>query len=395
MPEEIAGFCAGKRAVLVVEEGQPEFIEQEIARDAAPRATSPTPVAGQGPAADGRRIHGRGRSRAGSPSSSAAHAPELPTSTRATRGSTRRDARRDAVAKALGSAAAGAAAAVLHRLSRAAGVRGAEARAAGRSARCTSRPTSAATAFATFEPFSIGPLDPRLRHEPREPRGRVADDARRALAIMGDGGFWHNGLVTGVQSALFNGDDAVLADHEERLHVGDRHAGDHVDAGDAAQGAADDKGAASSTRNQHDRDARCEGIGVEVAAHGATATTSTTMRATLEEAFTTDFAGLKVIIAEGECQLERQRRVKPWRAELRARGQARRARQVRRRRGHVLGRPLVHPAVGLPDAVGQGQRRPAARSTRWRPCSTAASAAGCAARTRTRRRCARRSTAPR
>jgi len=39
------------------------------------------------------------------------------------------------------------------------------------------------------------------------------------------------------------------------------------------------------------------------------------MRRTLEEAFTTDFAGLKVIVAEGECQLERQRRVKPWRAQ--------------------------------------------------------------------------------
>jgi indolepyruvate ferredoxin oxidoreductase alpha subunit len=33
---------------------------------------------------------------------------------------------------------------------------------------------------------------------------------RRTLAIMGDGGFWHNGLLTGVQSALFNDDDAVL-----------------------------------------------------------------------------------------------------------------------------------------------------------------------------------------
>src|SRR4026209_1849173 len=33
---------------------------------------------------------------------------------------------------------------------------------------------------------------------------------RRSLAIMGDGGFWHNGLITGVQSALFNKDDAVL-----------------------------------------------------------------------------------------------------------------------------------------------------------------------------------------
>jgi len=44
------------------------------------------------------------------------------------------------------------------------------------------------------------------------------------------------------------------------------------------------------------------------------------MRTTLEEAFTTDFAGLKVIIAEGECQLERQRRVKPWRAKLESEG---------------------------------------------------------------------------
>jgi indolepyruvate ferredoxin oxidoreductase, alpha subunit len=40
------------------------------------------------------------------------------------------------------------------------------------------------------------------------------------------------------------------------------------------------------------------------------------MRKTLQEAFTTDFPGLKVIIAEGECQLERQRRVKPWIAGL-------------------------------------------------------------------------------
>jgi len=45
------------------------------------------------------------------------------------------------------------------------------------------------------------------------------------------------------------------------------------------------------------------------------------MRRTLEEAFTTDFAGLKVIVAEGECQLERQRRIKPWIAGLLARGE--------------------------------------------------------------------------
>ena len=30
VPEEISGFCAGKRAVLIVEEGAPDFIEQAI-----------------------------------------------------------------------------------------------------------------------------------------------------------------------------------------------------------------------------------------------------------------------------------------------------------------------------------------------------------------------------
>ena len=41
----------------------------------------------------------------------------------------------------------------------------------------------------------------------------------------------------------------------------------------------------------------------------------------LVEAFTTPFAGLKVIVAEGECQLERQRRIKPWLKSLLERGQ--------------------------------------------------------------------------
>src|SRR5262245_63676390 len=33
---------------------------------------------------------------------------------------------------------------------------------------------------------------------------------RRPIAVMGDGGFWHNGLVTGVASNLFNKGDGVL-----------------------------------------------------------------------------------------------------------------------------------------------------------------------------------------
>jgi indolepyruvate ferredoxin oxidoreductase alpha subunit len=44
------------------------------------------------------------------------------------------------------------------------------------------------------------------------------------------------------------------------------------------------------------------------------------VRKTLVDAFTSDFNGLKVIIAEGECQLERQRRIKPWLAGLLKKG---------------------------------------------------------------------------
>jgi indolepyruvate ferredoxin oxidoreductase alpha subunit len=45
------------------------------------------------------------------------------------------------------------------------------------------------------------------------------------------------------------------------------------------------------------------------------------VKALLKDAFTSDFNGLKVIIAEGECQLERQRRIKPQVAQQRARGE--------------------------------------------------------------------------
>src|SRR3546814_11208289 len=32
---------------------------------------------------------------------------------------------------------------------------------------------------------------------------------KRAIAIMGDGGFWHNGLTSGIGNAVFNKDDSV------------------------------------------------------------------------------------------------------------------------------------------------------------------------------------------
>jgi indolepyruvate ferredoxin oxidoreductase, alpha subunit len=57
-PEELTEFCVGKRAVLMVEEGQPEYIEQELATMLR-RADIQTPLARQGHARRRRRILGR------------------------------------------------------------------------------------------------------------------------------------------------------------------------------------------------------------------------------------------------------------------------------------------------------------------------------------------------
>ena len=65
-------------------------------------------------------------------------------------------------------------------------------------------------ALATFEPFSSGHSILGYGMSLASRAGVSPMMQRRTLAIMGDGGFWHNGLLTGVQAALFNGDDAVL-----------------------------------------------------------------------------------------------------------------------------------------------------------------------------------------
>ena len=70
VPEELREFCAGKRAVLVVEEGHPDYIEQADQRRAAPRR-HPDPRSRQGTAAEGRRIHLRRAAARASPASSA------------------------------------------------------------------------------------------------------------------------------------------------------------------------------------------------------------------------------------------------------------------------------------------------------------------------------------
>jgi indolepyruvate ferredoxin oxidoreductase alpha subunit len=126
------------------------------------------------------------------------------------------------------------------------------------------------------------------------------ETSRRAISIMGDGGFWHNGIASSVGNAVFNKSDNVII---------------VVDNGySAATGGQDIL--SSSAANP----IRATGNPIEKAVRGMGATwvktlTNTydlkTMTATLRDALTTPAKGPKVIVAQSECMLNKQRRVKP------------------------------------------------------------------------------------
>jgi indolepyruvate ferredoxin oxidoreductase alpha subunit len=115
-----------------------------------------------------------------------------------------------------------------------------------------------------------------------------------------------------VQSALFNGDDAVLLIFKNGYTsaTGTQEIISTPSLGVRERAA--DKTASLVGDNQV-IERTLEGLGVQWLRRVDSYKVDE-MRRTLEDALTTDFAGLKVVIAEGECQLERQRRVKPWRA---------------------------------------------------------------------------------
>jgi len=135
---------------------------------------------------------------------------------------------------------------------------------------------------------------------------------------MGDGGFWHNGLLTGVQSALFNNDDAVLLIFKNGYTSATGTQDILSTPSNAAKDSAEDKRDSVVHTNQAIENT-LKGMGVQWLRTVNTYEVAE-MRKTLNEAFTTDVTGLKVIVAEGECQLERQRRIKPWIASLLKKG---------------------------------------------------------------------------
>jgi indolepyruvate ferredoxin oxidoreductase, alpha subunit len=302
VPEELTDFSKNKKAVLVLEEGQPEFIEQEIAtvlRRADVQA----------------RLHGKDCMHMagdynveslvrGLTKFLSQHAPHLNTAAgHSWLSSVQRT--KEKAAELLGTLPM---------------------RPPSFCTGCPERPVFSAMklvaqdigrphvsmdvgchCFGSFEPFSQGNTLLGYGMSLASAAGVGPMSSRRPVAIMGDGGFWHNGLLSGVASNLMNKGDGVLVIMKN--------------------------GYASATGTQEllsspPEDARMVAVG-QSAAHADTTIEDTLkglgvkwlrtvnnykvgeVAKVYKEAMRTDYNGLKVIVAEGECQLERQRRLKP------------------------------------------------------------------------------------
>src|SRR5205823_3687623 len=152
--------------------------------------------------------------------------------------------------------------------------------------------------FATFAPFSLGNSILGYGMSLASAAAVGPNLERRPIAIMGDGGFWHNGLITGVTGNLFNKGDGVLIVMQN--------------------GYTSATGLQYMPSSKTSRQGVAPGMAIEKTLRALGVSWLRTVRSysvaamvkTLKEAMRTAERGLKVIIADGECQLARQRRVR-------------------------------------------------------------------------------------
>ncbi len=292
VPDEIEDFCRGKRAVLVVEEGYPEYIEQAV-NTILRRANIDTPLMGKGclPEAGeytaGVLIAGLRKFvvEAGHESALASHgAPSTPDS--------------DIVANL------------------AAGI---PPRPPGFCTGCPERPIFSAMRlaqdelgerhvsadigchlFSSMPPFNIGASTMGYGLGAASAAGLNIGKGKRAISVMGDGGFWHNGLSSGIANAVFNKSDdvIVLVDNFYTSATG-------------GQDILSSRASNTFRSTKHPLEQAVKGVGVEWVKRIDRTYDVNAMRDLLKEALTTKAPGPKVVIASSECMLNRQRREKP------------------------------------------------------------------------------------
>jgi len=158
--------------------------------------------------------------------------------------------------------------------------------------------------FAALPPFEIGGSTMGYGLGPASNAAFDGGGARRAVSFIGDGGFWHNGLSSSIGNMVFNRSDsvAIVVDNYYSAATGGQ---------DVLSSRA--KNPSKATGNPISR--ALEGVGVKWVRQIDRTYDVGHMRDTIREALTTDYDGPKLIVASSECMLNRQRREKPLRAQ--------------------------------------------------------------------------------
>lgn len=295
VPDQITDFCAGKDAVLILEEGNPEYIEHQI-NSIARRADLQTRIHGKDIMPPGGEYTGAVLLEGLAAFFEAAPQREIDLSSIAI-ARERLDETRNSAAEAIG-------APLPHRPPQFC-------------TGCPERPVFSALkllqsrigkvhisadigchAFGTFEPFSMGNSILGYGMSLASAAAVAPFQQKRSISIMGDGGFWHNGITTGVIGTMLNEGDSVLI----IMQNGYTSATGQQFIPNSAAG----KGGRTPGM---EIEATLRALGVPWLRRVRTYGVSKMMEA-LEEALTTEEPGLKVIIADGECQLARQRRLR-------------------------------------------------------------------------------------
>ncbi len=314
IPEEVVQFCSGKSAVLIVEEGQPAYIEESILATLRRHEVNAT------------RIFGK---QAGKQDNVV-----FPLAGEYTGETVLNGVARFVEAAAPRGLDLSAVRATYERLvsskKKAADMLGVPvpARPPGFCVGCPERPVFSAMKlverdqgklhisadigchlFSTLPPFNIG--NTVLGYGLGLASNSAIDPlfSRRTVTIMGDGGFWHNGLTSGIANSVFNRDDGILVIMKN--------------------GYTSATGTQNIPSSPHQTEFKAADMGIERTLKGLGVSWMKTvnnyhvadMAKTLRDAMTSSYQGLKVIIAEGECQLERQRRIKPINAAKMQRGE--------------------------------------------------------------------------
>jgi len=292
--DELVDFCRSKRAVLIVEEGQPDYIEQALYK-----ILCKADVAA--------KIHGKGVLPMAGEYTAAVLTAGMRSFLASVMPSLLSDQARAPNVQAVADAKLKALAEVV------------PPRPPGFCTGCPERPIFAAMKlvekdlgphhvaadigchlFSILPPFNVGATTMGYGLGPASAAAFNVPAGKRSIAVMGDGGFWHNGLTSGIGDAVFNKHDGVVL-------VVDNFYSSATGGQDLLSSRADNR--ARSTK--HPITEAVQGIGASWVRHVDRTYDVARMRDTLKEALTTKEKGPKVIVASSECMLNKQRRVKP------------------------------------------------------------------------------------